>query len=59
MADQAIAFFLACRKLDLNLREMYNGKHLGQWLNLNVRFDWPNIEICITLLHKMLEMVDT
>ena len=35
--------------------------HLG-WdatLNLNVRFDCLNTEICVTLLHEMLQMVDT
>jgi len=32
---------------------------LGQRLNLNVRFDWLNTEICVTLLHEMLQVVDT
>ena len=32
---------------------------LGQRLNLNVIFDWLNTEICVTLLHEMLQMVDT
>jgi len=32
---------------------------LGQRLNLNVRFDWLDTEICVTLLHEMLQMVNT
>ena len=40
-------------------RVAYHGRKLGQRLNLNVRFDWLNTEICITLLHEMLQMVDT
>jgi len=28
-------------------------------VNLNVRFDWLNTEICVTLLHEMLQMVNT
>jgi len=31
----------------------------SQRLNLNVRFDWLNTEICLTLLHEMLQVVDT
>ena len=28
-------------------------------VKLNVRFDWLNTKICVTLLHEMLQMVDT
>ena len=37
--------------------EKYDGQLLDQWLNL--RFDWLNIEVCVTGLHEMLQMVDT
>ena len=37
--------------------EKYDGKLLDQWLNLI--FDWLNIEVCVTGLHEMLQMVDT
>ena len=30
----------------------YHGRKLSQRLNLNVRFDWLNTEICVTLLHE-------
>ena len=30
----------------------YHGRKLSQRLNLNVRFDWLNTEICVTLLQK-------
>ena len=29
--------------------ETYDGRHLGQRLNLNVRFDWLSAEICVNV----------
>ena len=49
---------IASPKLDFSLREIHEGWDLGQRLNLNVRFDWLNTEIYITLLRKLFQMVD-
>jgi len=54
---QTIATFSAT--LHAIFDETYDGRHLGQRLNLKVRFDWLNTEICVTALREMLQMVDT